>query len=118
MNISKKQLAAALIATAVAPVAIAGGNIEHGKELVTANQCGVCHGANFDTPITPNYPKLAGQHPDYLAHALMAYKDSANPWDGRKNAVMAGQAQKLSASDIQDVAAYIGSLPGSIETHK
>ena len=28
--------------------------------------CVACHGANFSTPLDPAYPRLAGQHADYL----------------------------------------------------
>jgi cytochrome c553 len=77
--------------------------------------CQACHGADFNKPIDPSYPKLAGQHPDYLAHALHAYKrgDAVN---GRVNAIMASQVTNLSDKDIDDIAAYLGKLPGSIAT--
>lgn len=114
-----RPLALALFAIAFAPPAFAGGDVERGRELVTKKyQCGACHGANFNEPIDPSYPKLAGQHPDYLAHALTAYKDNTNAAIGRTNPVMDAQAAQLSSSEIKDIAAYIGSLPGTIETHK
>ena len=98
-----------------ATAAWAGGDIEHGKELATKTYaCASCHGADFKSPIDPTYPKLAGQHPDYLAHALTAYKHTDNPSIGRKNAIMAGQAAALSATEIQDLAAYLGSLPSAL----
>ena len=34
--------------------------------LLTKGACASCHGANFTKPIDPAYPKLAGQHADYL----------------------------------------------------
>lgn len=97
--------------------AFAGGDVERGKELATkTHACASCHGADFNTPIDPSYPKLAGQHPDYLEHALTAYHESTNPSIGRKNPIMAAQAASLSPQDIADIAAYIGSLPGSLVT--
>src|SRR5258708_33098683 len=55
-----------------------------------------CH--NMDGVSTiPDYPKLAGQYPDYLAKALRDYKSGA-----RKNPTMAGMAQGLSQRDIDD----------------
>jgi cytochrome c553 len=75
-----------------------------------AKPCAACHGANLDTPTSADIPRLAGQYPDYLARALTDYKSGA-----RKNAVMNGQAEKLSAQDIQDLAAYIHSLKGKLK---
>lgn len=80
-----------------------------------AKTCAACHGANFNQPIDPSYPKLAGQHPDYLAHALTAYKRGNGAY-GRNNPIMGAQVAALSDQDIADLAAYIGSLPGSLGT--
>lgn len=71
--------------------------------------CAACHGKDGNTPIDPSYPKLAGQHPDFLIRALADYKAGS-----RKNAIMAAQAQGLSKADIENLAAYYGSLPGSL----
>ncbi|MFZ9406964.1 MAG: c-type cytochrome [Burkholderiaceae bacterium] len=76
-------------------------------------QCAACHGKDGNTPIDPSYPKLAGQYADYLAHALSDYKSGA-----RKNAIMAAQAQALSKADIENLAAYYASLPGSLKTKR
>src|SRR5687768_1238301 len=98
-------LALACIALTVALDAVAGGNIQAGKAVVEKYNCASCHGKDFNTPIDPSYPKLAGQHRDYLEHALIAYQrgDGAN---GRSNAIMAGQVKQLSKQEIHDIAAY------------
>jgi len=72
--------------------------------------CAACHGADFNTPISPDTPRLAGQREDYLVHALSDYKSGA-----RKNAVMNGQAGALSVQDIHDLAAYISGLSGKLK---
>jgi cytochrome c553 len=36
----------------------------------------------------------------------------------RKNAIMAAQAQALSKADIENLAAYYASLPGSLKTRR
>ena len=41
--------------------------------LIEKGACFSCHGTNFGKPIDPSYPKIAGQHADYLYVAL---KDS------------------------------------------
>ncbi len=64
--------------------------------------CAVCHGDDGNGKKEfPDYPKLAGQHADYLAVALRGYKSGT-----RKNAIMAPMAQALSAEDIENVAAF------------
>jgi cytochrome c553 len=93
--------------------AFAGGNIEAGKALAEKT-CAACHGKDFNTPVDPSYPKLAGQNADYLVHALVAYQRGGDGPNGRSNAIMGGMAKPLSKQDIQDVAAYLSSLPGSL----
>ncbi|MRW94781.1 c-type cytochrome [Duganella sp. FT80W] len=112
-----KKLIAAVACGLLASAAQAGGNVEAGKALSEKYSCFTCHGKDFNTPLDPSYPKLAGQHKDYLEHALKAYKrgDGAN---GRSNPIMGGQVQPLSNQDIKDLAAYLSSLPGNLATHR
>ena len=112
-----KTLLAALVCATVSFGASAAGNINTGKALAEKYSCATCHGKDYGSPIDPSYPKLAGQHKDYLEHALTAYKrgDKAN---GRNNAIMAGQVKPLSNQDIKDLAAYFHSLPGTLVTHR
>ena len=69
-----------------------------GKEK--AKVCAACHGENGVSQ-APDFPKLAGQHNDYLMRALNDYKSGA-----RKNSIMAGQVANLKKEDIADLAAY------------
>ena len=112
-----KKLMTALVLGAMSFHAAAGGNVASGEALAKKYSCAACHGADFNKPIDPSYPKLAGQHPEYIKHALTAYKrgDGAN---GRNNAIMTGQVKPLSDRDIDDLAAYLGSLPGSLASHR
>ena len=108
-----KKLFIALFCSAVSLSATAGGNVNKGKELATKYNCAACHGADYTKAIDPTYPKLAGQHADYLAHALRAYKRGEGP-NGRNNAIMAGQVKPLSNNDINDIAAFLSSLPSDL----
>jgi cytochrome c553 len=108
-----KKLIIALFCSAVSFSALAGGNIENGKALAEKYSCAACHGKDYNSPIDPSYPKLAGQHKDYLVHALVAYKRGDAP-NGRSNAIMTGQVKPLSNKDIQDISAYLHSLPGTL----
>lgn len=84
--------------------------------LLTKGACNSCHGANFSKPIDPGYPKIAGQHADYLNAALQAYVTEGNPNIGRSNAIMAGQAKQFKPAELKLMANYIGSLPSELRT--
>jgi cytochrome c553 len=102
-----KKLIIALAACVVSFNASAGGNVANGEALAKKYNCAACHGADYTKAIDPSYPTLAGQHYDYLAHALK-----------RNNPIMAGQVKPLSDKDIADIAAYLSSLPSSLVTHR
>ena len=80
------------------------GNPEAGKEK--SRPCAACHGPDGNSA-APDFPKLAGQHYDYLVKALRDYKSGA-----RKNAIMAPQAANLTQRDFEDLAAYYSAQPG------
>ena len=84
--------------------------------LLQKGACVSCHGENFNKPIDPAYPKIAGQYPDYLYAALTAYKDDTHSTWGRGNPIMAGMAKQFSNAELKAIAAYIGSLPGDVRT--
>lgn len=85
-------------------------------ELLTKGACVSCHGANFSKPIDPSYPKIAGQHADYLTVALKAYKTERNNNVGRANGVMAGQVKQFSNAELKAIASYIATLPTELAT--
>jgi len=88
------------LAVGAASPALAGGDAVAGA--AKAKQvCATCHGEDGNKPLQPDFPKLGGQHPDYLLHSLKQYKSGA-----RKNAIMAGQAQTLTLKEMEDLAAY------------
>ena len=110
-----------ILAVAFALVSInacAGGDIAAGKAATEKYKCVACHGTDFNSPIDPTYPKLAGQHEDYLEHALIGYQRGASGANGRGNAIMGAQAKPLSRQEIKDIAAYLHSLPGSLVLRK
>jgi|307.fasta_scaffold31465_1 cytochrome c553 len=88
------------IAAAFSTSAFAGGDPVAGAEKAKT-VCAACHGADGNSPISPEFPKLGGQRDDYLFHSLKAYKSGA-----RKNPIMAGQAQSLTTKEMEDLAAY------------
>jgi cytochrome c553 len=85
-------------------------------KLLEKGGCASCHGANMNKPIDPSYPKLAGQHADYLYVALKAYQTEKNPNVGRSNAIMAGMAKPFSQAELKAISKYLASLPGELRT--
>lgn len=76
-----------------------------------AATCVACHGEG-GVSAAPNWPSLAGQHKDYLIHALNEYKGAL-----RKDPVMGSMAAPLTAQDIQELATYFASQPGLFSVH-
>lgn len=84
-------------------------------DLVKKGACVSCHGESFSKPIDPSYPKIAGQHADYLFVALKSYKVEGNPQVGRSNGVMAGIAKQFTHAEMKEMATYISKLPGELK---
>ena len=82
--------------------------------LLTKGACASCHGANYNKPIDGAYPKLAGQHADYLYVALRAYGTEGNNRMGRTNAIMSAQVKPYKRSELKAMADYMASLPGDV----
>jgi cytochrome c553 len=75
-----------------------------------AKLCTSCHGVN-GVGITPQYPDLAGQHPDYIVRALQEYKKG-----GRKNPIMVGMAATVKDEDMAVIADYFSKQKPALET--
>ena len=85
------------------------------QALLNKANCASCHGANFSKPIDPAYPKIGGQHADYLFVALKAYKTENNPKVGRGNAIMAGMAKQYTNAELKQLANYLASVEGELK---
>jgi cytochrome c553 len=84
--------------------------------LVQKGACVSCHGDSFSKPIDPSYPKIAGQHADYLFVALKSYKSEGHATWGRSNGVMGGIAKQYSNAELKELANYLSKLPGELKT--
>jgi cytochrome c553 len=105
MTLRSYVLLLVLCATPLASAADLAAGAAKAKEV-----CAACHGMDGNAQ-TPDYPRLAGQHRDYLEKALRDYKSGA-----RKNAIMAGFAAGLGPRDIENVAAYYHAQPAVLAT--
>nr|WP_315488006.1 c-type cytochrome [uncultured Rhodoferax sp.] len=102
-------------ATAGAAPAKAAGGSAKAEALLTKGGCVSCHGDNYNKPVDPSYPKIAGQHSDYLFVALKSYKAENNAIVGRGNAIMGGMVKQFTNAELKEMANYIGSLPGELK---
>ncbi|MBK9238193.1 MAG: cytochrome c4 [Rhodoferax sp.] len=84
--------------------------------LLAKGGCVACHGDDFNKPLDPSYPKIAGQHGDYLFVALKSYKAEKAALVGRSNGVMAGIAGQFSNAELKELASYVASLPSELKT--
>lgn len=100
----KTRFILALAALLAAPAAMAA-DIEAGRKKA-AEVCAACHGPDGNSA-TADFPRIAGQHKDYLEKALRDYKTGA-----RKDPVMAGFANALSPDEIENLSAYFASQRG------
>ena len=65
-----------------------------GSQIAT-QVCAACHAADGNSAIAAN-PKLAGQHPEYIARQLAAFKANSE----RKNPIMLGFASALTPDAV------------------
>ena len=107
MTTTLKLLAAALL---FAMNAAHAANLDAGKQKAQ-EVCQACHGMDGLSTANAEYPKIGGQHRDYLAKALRDYKSGM-----RKNPIMGAMAQPLTAQDIDNMAAYYASQPGPLKS--
>ncbi|MCB6183433.1 cytochrome c4 [Leeia sp. TBRC 13508] len=108
----RTRIVAALIATVIAPFALAGepvkGDPSKGQQIAST-VCAACHAADGNSAVPAN-PKLAGQHAEYIEKQLKQFKAPMDPkkpedWRGGANP-MRGIVTALSDTDIANVAAY------------
>jgi cytochrome c553 len=86
------------------------------KALLDKGACVSCHGANFSKPVDPSYPKVAGQHADFLYVALKSYTVENNNVVGRSNPIMGGIAKQFTLAEMKQLANYLATLDGELAT--
>jgi len=97
-----------MLAALVQPALAQGeltADIAAGQEK--AYTCLGCHGVEHYVNVYPSYhvPRIAGQHAEYLAAALQAYRAGT-----RSHQTMQANAGLLSDQDIADISAWLASL--------
>lgn len=94
------RLAACLLAI-FSQQAAAGGDAAAGQAKSAI--CSACHGADGNS-VVPQWPKLAGQHEEYLVRQVTLIKSGARPVPE-----MVGIVATLSDQDIADISAWLAS---------
>jgi cytochrome c553 len=85
----------------LSPNSHAESNVAAGKEK--SQVCAACHGVDGNSS-NPIWPKLAGQHAEYIVKQLTDFKSGS-----RENVQMSPMAANLSEQDVLDLAAYYSS---------
>ena len=90
-----------------APLALAADPSPRVAEII-ASRCALCHGPDGQSA-SAIYPRLAAQHPDYLAKQLKDFRDGR-----RKSDTMTDMAKDLSDADVAGLATFFsGKKAGS-----
>ena len=89
------------------------------QALLNKANCASCHGANYNKPVDPSYPKIGGQHADYLFVALKSYKNdntgNVNAKVGRAHPIMGAMAKQYTNGELKAMSSYLASLPGELK---
>ena len=95
-------VAAALLPWAMHAAAQDKADAKAAEKIVQA-RCSICHGLEGESA-SPIFPRLAGQHPEYITKQLADFKS------GRRKGTMNEQAQTLSDADMKALGAYFGRM--------
>lgn len=76
-----------------------------GAQLYQTKVCFSCHGPDGRSPIMPIYPKVAGQHADYIYNQLQDIKSGAR--NSGQAAVMMGIMANVSDEEMQAIAGWL-----------
>jgi cytochrome c len=76
-----------------------------GASLYSQKGCIACHGPKGDKPITPAYPKLAGQQAKYMVDQMKDIKSGAR--NNGQAAAMRPIVSGVSEADMQTIADWL-----------
>ena len=89
--------------------------VAKGKTLYTAGDaergltaCIACHGPRGNGTELSGFPKISGQHADYIKAQLIKFRDGNREND--MNAMMRDIAKKMTDEDIETLSKYVGGL--------
>lgn len=97
-----------LILAAAAVLGISGSAFADGKALYLEKTCVACHGKDAKKPLTPEYPKLAGQNAKYAERQMLDIKSGARA--NGNSAAMKGVMHLVSDEEIKELAKYLSEI--------
>ncbi len=110
-----QDLAAYYASLPISPNTTPENVVEKGKSLYTAGDaergltaCIACHGPRGNGTELSGFPKISGQHADYIKAQLEKFRDEKRGND--MNAMMRDVAKKLTDDDIAVLSKYVGGL--------
>src|ERR1700686_517188 len=114
--VERLRAGAALAAILIAATGCTGSGKSTVQQTVEGTQqvCSSCHGSD-GKGVSPTFPRLAGQQPEYLAVQLKAFRDKSRA-DPHAHTYMWGMAAKLSDETIDGLAAAYGAMPPAAGT--
>ncbi|MBT8037104.1 MAG: cytochrome c [Verrucomicrobiae bacterium] len=85
-----------------------------GFKLFTDKTCATCHGADANTPISPAYPKLAGQNAEYLLAQMKDFHEGKRT--NGQSAVMKPMMALVSEQEQKTLADWMAGLKPAMPT--
>ncbi len=79
-----------------------------GAALYKEKTCIACHGADANTPLLPEHPKLAGQNAAYALQQMKDIKSGAR--DNGNTAAMKGVMHLSNDAELEAIANWLASL--------
>jgi len=79
-----------------------------GAKLYMEKTCVACHGKDAKTPLTPQYPKIAGQSAAYAEQQMKDIKSGARA--NGQSAAMKGVMHLVSDAEIKALADWLSKL--------
>ncbi len=87
-----------------------GGRVYRaGNHETSVSACSGCHSPTGQGNSPAGFPRLSGQHPEYIVNQLKAFRNDIRTNDG-DNATMRGVAAHMSDKEIDAVANFIAGL--------
>ena len=101
MRSIKKILAGAVISALCVGSLVAAEKVDLAKaEEIVSGRCFLCHGLEGESA-SPVFPRLAGQHADYVARQLADFKSGK-----RKSDTMKPQAEELTLAEMKAIGVF------------
>ena len=97
------------VMTFAATLLVAGSALAaDGAALYKEKTCTACHGPDGKKTLMPDYPKIAGQTPEYIERQMLDIKSGARA--NGNSAAMKGVMEIVSEADIKALAAYVSTM--------